>query len=416
MLSTLRILRNRSLLHVDLIAKGSKADYHICLRNIQQLQTRPDSLRRKLRSSSLPLQSINFLSTGSPQSDAPKPGEELVENIPEPPTPILEQADVQLSGEPSFESLGLGGWTPVGFVENCLEYLHINCDLPWWTSIVIGTIVVRTLLFPLVILSQRNAAKMNNNLPEMQAIQLKMSDARERGDRLDAARYAQELLAFMKEKDLNPFKNMLVPLAQAPLFISFFMGLRAMSNLPVESLREGGLFWFVDLTLPDQFYLLPIITSLTLFVTIEVGTDAARMNAANMGMMRYAIRAMPLIIFPFTVGFPAAILVYWTSTNFISLLQVSILKIPRVRTYFKIEPLVKHDNQKLPIKDKGFVKGVRDTWTNMKITRELEERERIDEINFSRAGKGAVKKTYKYDPTQSRPPRNFGAIQVKKRD
>lgn len=48
------------------------------------------------------------------------------------------------------------------------------------------------------------------------------------------------------------------------------MGLRGMASLPVESLKTGGLFWFTDLTVPDQFYLLPIITSATLFCTIKV--------------------------------------------------------------------------------------------------------------------------------------------------
>jgi YidC/Oxa1 family membrane protein insertase len=53
--------------------------------------------------------------------------EELVETLP-------------LSGEPTFASLGLGGWSPVGIVQNCMEYLHIGCDLPWWTSVIIGNI------------------------------------------------------------------------------------------------------------------------------------------------------------------------------------------------------------------------------------------------------------------------------------
>lgn len=45
-----------------------------------------------------------------------------------------------------------------------------------------GTIVVRLAVFPLVIKSQRNAAKMRNHLPEMQMLQLKMSEARQMGD------------------------------------------------------------------------------------------------------------------------------------------------------------------------------------------------------------------------------------------
>lgn len=69
-------------------------------------------------------------------------------------------------------------------------------------------------MLPLVIISQRNAARMNNYLPQLQTIQLKLTEARQNGNELEAARYSQELMLFMKEKGLNPLKNMIVPLAQ----------------------------------------------------------------------------------------------------------------------------------------------------------------------------------------------------------
>lgn len=339
-----------------------------------------------------------------------------LENIPEPPAIpelVSKVTEVIADGaEPAFATLGLGGWTPVGIVQNCMEYLHIGCDLPWWVTIMIGTIVVRSVLFPLVILAQRNGAKLNNNLPQMQHLQLKMTEARQSGNAIDSARYSQEMMTFMREKDINPFKNMLVPLAQAPLFISFFIGLRQMANTPVESLTTGGLFWFTDLTVPDQFFLLPIITSCTMLATIEVGTDGARLASANMQTMKYVLRALPFVILPFTVNFPGAILTYWTCSNFISLLQVGVLKIPTVRAYFKIDKLVTHKPEELPQKKKGFKEGIKDSWTNMKITRELEERRRVDDIMFQKAAKGAVQKTYKYDPTKARP---ANAVEAKKR-
>lgn len=74
-------------------------------------------------------------------------------------------------------------------------------------------------MFPLVILAQRNAAKMNNVMPQMQALQVKMTEARQSGNQLDAARYSQELMLFMKEKGVNPFKNMIVPLVQVKLML-----------------------------------------------------------------------------------------------------------------------------------------------------------------------------------------------------
>lgn len=344
-------------------------------------------------------------------------------NIPEPPAvlPVEEELveTLPLLGELPFEKLGLGGWTPVGIVQNCMEYMHIGCDLPWWASIAIGTVVVRMLIFPLVIVAQRNAAKMSINLPQLQTLQLKMTEARQSGNQLEAARYAQELVLFMKEKKLNPFKNILVPLAQAPLFISFFMGLRGMTNVPVESMRTGGLFWFTDLTVVDQYYILPVVTSATMWLTIELGADSTKLSEANMQTMKYVLRAMPVCILPFTINFPGAILVYWVSSNFISLLQVGFLRFPAVREFFKIEKMVTHTPDSLPVKPKGFMEGIRDSWTNMKITKEMEERQRLDELQFQRAGRGPVQKTYKYDPTQPRKVSNTvtdAAIAAKKRE
>ncbi|CAH0399444.1 unnamed protein product [Chilo suppressalis] len=349
---------------------------------------------------------VRFASTGG--NDIGK-ATTVVDNIPEPPPVPDPETFSQLNetvqslaanGEPTFASLGLGGWSPVGLVQNCLEYLHISLDVPWWGAIVIGTVVVRLVMFPLVIMSQRNTALMNNNLPEIQLLQMKMTQARQTGNQLETAHYAQEMMAFMKQKGLNPLKNALVPLAQAPLFISFFMGLRGMANCPVESMSYGGLWWFADLTVPDQYFLLPILTSATMWATIELGVDGARLDAQNMQLMRYFLRAIPFVMIPFTVNFPGAILVYWCSSNFISLVQVGFLKIPGVREYFKIPKLISHSADTLPMKKKGFVAGAKESWTNMKITKELAERQRVDEMIFTRAGKGPLQKTYKYDPTK----------------
>ncbi len=61
--------------------------------------------------------------------------------IPEPPSvPVEELTTLALSsnGEPTFASLGLGGWTPAGVVQQCLEYVHVSWGLPWWGSIMLG--------------------------------------------------------------------------------------------------------------------------------------------------------------------------------------------------------------------------------------------------------------------------------------
>ncbi|KAF0296351.1 Mitochondrial inner membrane protein OXA1L [Amphibalanus amphitrite] len=98
-----------------------------------------------------------------------------------------------------------------------------------------------------------------------------------------------------------------------------------------------------------------------------------------------------------------AILCYWVCSNLVALNQVLFLKIPAVRTYFKIPAKIKHDETKLPVKKKPFVAGMKESWNNMKVTKDLEDRQRYDEMRFKKAGLGPVTKTYSYDPTRHNP-------------
>ena len=49
-----------------------------------------------------------------------------------------------------------------------------------------------------------------------------------------------------------------------------YTGLREMALLPVLSMKSGGLFWFTDLTVPDPYFALPLMTAATLLITVEV--------------------------------------------------------------------------------------------------------------------------------------------------
>ena len=57
------------------------------------------------------------------------------------------------------------------------------------------------------------------------------------------------------------------------MFISFFLSLRGMAALPVESMTQGGMFWFSDLTIADPYYGLPVIASLSMLLIIRVSFD-----------------------------------------------------------------------------------------------------------------------------------------------
>jgi len=55
-----------------------------------------------------------------------------------------------------------------------------------------------------------------------------------------------------------------------PFFISFFLGIRGLANYPLESMMYGGTLWFQDLTVADPYYILPVFTAVTMFITMEV--------------------------------------------------------------------------------------------------------------------------------------------------
>jgi YidC/Oxa1 family membrane protein insertase len=60
------------------------------------------------------------------------------------------------------------------------------------------------------------------------------------------------------------------PDAQVPIFLSVFTGIRGMTNLPVPSMTDGGFAWVSNLTVPDPFFILPVLTSATMLAALEV--------------------------------------------------------------------------------------------------------------------------------------------------
>lgn len=170
--------------------------------------------------------------------------------------------------ESTVASLQLSSnYTPIGWCVHYLDFLHST--FPWWGSIAIGTLILRIAMFPFVVSAQRSAALMNEILPEQAILKEKMNKARITGDTMEFARLSNESLTLFKRKGIKPIRAFLAPMAQMPVFVTFFLTLRKMANHPVESLKTGGLFWFEDLSMSDPFYALPIFTSLTLWLTLE---------------------------------------------------------------------------------------------------------------------------------------------------
>ncbi|XP_072006343.1 mitochondrial inner membrane protein OXA1L isoform X2 [Engystomops pustulosus] len=320
------------------------------------------------------------------------------------PPPISEVAPTVIEAvsqaEQSLVDLGLGGYSPVGLIQNFLEILHVNVGLPWWGAIVTGTVLARVLVFPLIVKGQREAAKLNNHMPQMTALTTRMNEAKRSGNKFEFSKAYSDLTLYQKKHDVNPLRGFLVPLVQAPIFISFFVALRQMSYLPVPSMQTGGLWWFADLTAADPYYILPLVVTSSMWAVLELGAESG-INNPNLKIMKTVFRVMPLVILPLTINFPTAVFTYWVTSNFFSIAQVAFLRIPAVRTKLRIPEQIKHDASVLPNQD-GFVKSLKNGWKNAQLAQQLEDREHRIKHHLDIAAKGPLRQTFAQNPLQQR--------------
>ncbi|KAG7265644.1 hypothetical protein CRUP_016491 [Coryphaenoides rupestris] len=287
----------------------------------------------------------------------------------------------EVLGEPTLAELGLACHTPVGLIQNLLEFMHVDLGMPWWGAIVAGTVLARMAVFPVIVKGQREAAKLNNVMPEMSKLTNRMNDAKQSGNKFEFSRAYADLSVFQKKHNVNPLRGLLVPLVQAPVFISFFIALRKMAYLPVPSLQTGGTLWFQDLTMADPYYLLPLAVTGTMFFILELGAESGIDNP-NTRKMKTVFRIMPFVILPSPSTSPrSAVFTYWMTSNTFSLCQVALLRLPAVRDKLSIPQKVVHPAEALP-PNEGL------------------EREKRITNHLDLAAKGPLRQTFTHNPLQ----------------
>ncbi|XP_050581389.1 mitochondrial inner membrane protein OXA1L [Bombus affinis] len=331
------------------------------------------------------------------------PEKDLLNEIPDPPLPqiplpteITEVIKLHANGEPTFESLGLGGYGPVGIIQTFYELLYVNCNLPWWATIILTSALIKFATFPCTVSAHKNSSKMTNILPKMVKLQDNITEARKCGNFQEATIYAMELQELLKNNNIKmfPVSNFLKIGAHLPIFFA----LREMTNKPVESLKEGGLWWFTDLTSVDPYYLLPLGTSITLYAV----TSYTLRNSQNLTpIMRNMFKAVPVISFLFAMKFPGAILCHWAISNILTVVENQVLQLKKVKAYFNIPSIQQEITKNIVKNDKGFKESFSDAWTNMKISNRLASYSHADLKQFNNAAKGPLPKTYKYNPVKN---------------
>ncbi|KAL0080674.1 60Kd inner membrane protein-domain-containing protein [Phycomyces blakesleeanus] len=270
-----------------------------------------------------------------------------------------------------FKAMGLCNFTPVGGLEAMLEAIHVYSGLPWWGSIAVATIVVRLALLPLMIKIQRNNARLMNINPDVTRIMANLKAAQAQGDSMATGKYTHEIQDLFKKNECHPMKSLALPIVQMPVMISFFMALRAMAELPVPGMHDGGMLWFTDLADKDPYYILPVVSAAGVMAVLEAGTEAGAANPQSKGM-KNLFRGLTVVMVPFTAWMPSAVFVYWVTSNAFSIFQILGLKNQSVRNVLNIPKLVKP-----PAELQKDTKGFFENFKEQQVLHEKSEKERV---------------------------------------
>ncbi len=186
-----------------------------------------------------------------------------------------------------------------------LEYIYAQ-GAPWWLSIAILTIIVRTVLFPLTIRQVKSMRAMQDLKPDMDRIRAQYKDNRQRQQ--------EEIMKLYQERQVNPFGSCFPLLIQMPIFIGMFYVIQSFGDTH-PSFTSGGILWFRDLSAYDPFYILPVLSAVTMLAASEITSKHIDPQ------QRWIMRTLPVVFTVFLLTFPAGLFMYWITSNLVTLGQ-----------------------------------------------------------------------------------------------
>jgi YidC/Oxa1 family membrane protein insertase len=264
-----------------------------------------------------------------------------------------------------------------------------NCY--WWVareevsrSFVLGTVVLRLALFRVPILNQRNVAEMNKHMPFSDANRKKISDARAEGNKMLEAQAMMEMREYQQKQKMNPLKALWLGCGNALIFMTQYFALKKMAAANFPGFSTEGTLWFPDLTITDPYYALPAITAITTGLVIKLGIEFGFAANALQGWQRIAVQyGMPAMIFfgNWFMDFPSAILLYWCTSNFITLFYAGLFRVPTVRRWLNIPDVVQYKRKESPF-------NFKQTFKKQKQASTIYDMQKKDSEKFKRAGQG----------------------------
>jgi YidC/Oxa1 family membrane protein insertase len=216
----------------------------------------------------------------------------------------LSKADPQLSAVINY------GWfefisKPLLFV---LLWIHSYIGNFGW-SIIILTLAINLLLFPLKLKQQLSMLKMQKIQPQMRTLQDKYKKLKANDPR--RAQLQAEMMGLYKEHGVNPLGGCLPLLLQLPVFY----GLYSMLSISIELRRAPWALWITDLSQADPYYVLPILLAVSMFIIQKMTPTTVDPAQAKMMMI------MPVMFAFMFLRAQAGLTLYWMAGNLVGIGQ-----------------------------------------------------------------------------------------------
>ena len=231
----------------------------------------------------------------------------------------LERVDAALTRSIDF---GWLGWLVVP-LHRSLTWIH-GYVANWGWAIIILTVLVNIIIFPLRHKSVVSMRKMQEVQPEMKAIQERYSHLKATDP--DKQKMNQEIMALYRDRGVNPASGCLPMLLTFPILFAFFSLLRS----AVEIRGEPFIGWITDLSVEDPLYITPIVMGASMVLQ-------QKMTPTQADPMQQKIMMLMPVVFTFMfVWAPSGLVLYWLTSNVIGILQTvvtnRVIGPPKVRT------------------------------------------------------------------------------------
>ncbi|MBX3226385.1 MAG: YidC/Oxa1 family insertase periplasmic-domain containing protein [Labilithrix sp.] len=209
------------------------------------------------------------------------------------------------------DTINLGFFRPVARVlVGFLVFLHDKVTFGnWGVAIILLTVCLRTLLFPLTFKSIKTTIAMRKLKPEVDALNEKFKD--------DAQAKNLAMMELWKKHGVNPFGGCLPQLVQMPVWFAMYTTLRT----AVETYHVNFL-WFRDLSAPDPFYILPLLLGAFMIIQQRIVPQQG-MDPVQQKMMMWM---MPIVFTVMMLFLPAALGVYMLTNSILGIVQQLVLE------------------------------------------------------------------------------------------